>query len=329
MAERARNHAKKGKAMKTVYVDGQHGTTGLEIIGRLEQRTDIELLTITHAQRRDPAVRERLLNEADLVFLCLPDDAARDAVALIRNPETRIIDASTAHRTASGWVYGLPEIAGQRARIAAARRIANPGCYATGFILMLRPLVEKGIVSSTYPVVTYSITGYSGGGKGMIADFQGVDPSQSQTIASRPKNLTLGHKHLPEMTAMTMLAQPPHFLPIVGNFYKGMLVFLPLMKSALCTPADGARIHAVLSEYYAGEPFIKLMPLNDESDLDGGFLSPLGCNDTNRAELFVYEQSGQILVAARFDNLGKGASGAAVQNMNIALGCDETHGLVA
>jgi len=314
--------------MKTVYVDGQHGTTGLEIIGRLEKRTDIELLTIGHEQRRDAGVREKLLNEADLVFLCLPDDAARAAVKLIRNPSTRVIDASTAHRTAPGWVYGLPEIAGQREKIAAAGAIANPGCYATGFILMLRPLVEKGMVQPAYPVVTYSVTGYSGGGKGMIADFEGIDRALVQTIASRAKNLSLGHKHLPEMQAMTMLNEPPHFLPIVGNFYKGMLVFLPLLKSALAKQVSGRDIHEALAAYYAGERFIKLMPLGDASRLDsGGFLSPLGCNDTNRVELFVYEKDGQILLAARFDNLGKGASGAAVQNMNIALGCDEGLGL--
>jgi len=315
-------------AMKSVYVDGQHGTTGLEIMDRLERRTDIELLTIGHEQRRDAGVRERLLNEADLVFLCLPDDAAREAVKLIRNPETRVIDASTAHRTAEGWVYGLPEIAGQREKIAAAHAIANPGCYATGFILMLRPLVEKGIVQSSYPVVTYSVTGYSGGGKGMIADFEGIDQALVQTIASRAKNLTLGHKHLPEMQAMTMLNEPPHFLPVVGNFYKGMLVFLPLIKSALARKVSGRDIHEALAAYYAGERFIRLLPLGDESLLDsGGFLSPLGCNDTNRAEIFVFENAGQILLSARFDNLGKGASGAAVQNMNIALGCDEGQGL--
>lgn len=313
--------------MKTVYVDGQHGTTGLEIMDRLEQRTDLELLTIGHEQRRDAGVRERLLGEADLVFLCLPDDAAQEAVKLIRNPATRVIDASTAHRTASGWVYGLPEIAGQRAKIASAHRIANPGCYATGFILMLRPLVEKDIVARSCPLVTYAVTGYSGGGKGMIADFQGVDQTHVQDIASRPKNLTLGHKHLPEMTAMTMLDQPPHFLPIVGNFYKGMLVFLPLMKSILAKQVNGQDIQNVLAEYYQGERFIRVMPLGDESMLENGFLSPLGCNDTNRAELFVYENADQLLLVARFDNLGKGASGAAVQNMNIALGCDEAQGL--
>lgn len=315
--------------MKTVYVDGQHGTTGLEIIGRLERRADIELLTIAHDQRRDADIRARLLNEADLVFLCLPDDAAREAVALIRNPATRVIDASTAHRTAPSWVYGLPEVAGQRAQIAAAHRIANPGCYATGFILMLRPLIEKGLVPRAYPVVTYAITGYSGGGKGMIADFQGVAAADLQTIASRPKNLTLGHKHLPEMTALTMLDQPPHFLPIVGNFFKGMLVFLPLMRSALPAHVDGACIHETLADYYAGEPFIRLLPLNDEQSLTSGFMSPLGCNDTNRVELSVYAQAGQILVVACLDNLGKGASGAAVQNMNIALGCQEDLGLSA
>jgi N-acetyl-gamma-glutamyl-phosphate reductase len=313
--------------MKTVYVDGQHGTTGLEIINRLEARNDVELIRIPHEKRRDASEREKLLNEADLVFLCLPDDAARDAVSLIKNPKTKIIDASTAHRIAEDWVYGLPEISGQRDKIFKSGRISNPGCYATGFILMLRPLIEKKALSGSYPVVTYSITGYSGGGKGMIADFENVDPENLQEIICRPKNLQMGHKHLPEMQKMTFIENPPHFIPIVGKFYKGMLVFLPVFTDGSSEDISGVKIHEILTEYYADEQFVKVMPLNSDEMLNDGFLSPLGCNDTNRVELFVYENKNQTLIVARLDNLGKGASGAAVQNMNLLFGYEESLGL--
>lgn len=315
--------------MKTVYVDGQHGTTGLEIVHRLEKRTDLELIRISHEKRRDALEREKLLNTADLVFLCLPDTAAREAVAGIKNPLTKVIDASTAHRTLDDWAYGLPEISGQREKIVESKRIANPGCYATGFILMLRPLIENRAILPSYPVVTYSITGYSGGGKGMIADFENIDPEKIPEIACRPKNLLLGHKHLPEMQKMTLLENPPHFLPIVGKFYKGMLVFLPIFTENCAAGICGQKIHQILTEYYANETFVRVMPFNSEALLSDGFLSPLGCNDTNRVDLFVYENQKQILVVARLDNLGKGASGAAVQNMNILLGYAEGFGLIA
>ncbi len=313
--------------MKTVYVDGQHGTTGLEIINRLEARNDIELIRITHEKRRNASDRKKLLNEADLVFLCLPDDAARDSVSLIKNPETRIIDSSTAYRTAEDWVYGLPEISGQREKIFKSGRISNPGCYATGFILMLRPLIEKKVVSPSYPVVTYSITGYSGGGKGMISEFENISQHNLQEIICRPKNLHMGHKHLPEMQKMALIEKQPHFLPIVGNFYKGMLVFLPVFTENCSQGICGKQIHQILADYYDDEQFVKVMDLNNEEKLNNGFLSPLGCNDTNRVELFVYENKEQTLIVARLDNLGKGASGAAVQNMNILFGVEEFLGL--
>jgi len=315
--------------MKTVYVDGQHGTTGLEIINRLETRKDLELIRIPHEKRRDAAEREKLLNGADLVFLCLPDAASRDAVARIKNPETKVIDASTAHRTLDSWVYGLPEIFGQREKITGSKRIANPGCYATGFILILRPLIENRTIHPSSPIVTYAITGYSGGGKGMIADFEKTAAEDIEEIACRPKNLFLGHKHLPEMQKMALLETPPHFLPIVGRFYKGMLVFLPLYPDIFSRNTSGKTIHDILSDYYAGEPFVTVMPFNSEEPLTDGFLSPRGCNDTNRVEIFVYENEKQTLVVARLDNLGKGASGAAVQNMNILFGYEESLGLKA
>ena len=313
--------------MKTVYVDGQHGTTGLEIINRLEARNKVELIRIPHEKRRDASERKKLLNEADLVILCLPDHAARDSVSLINNPKTKIIDSSTAHRTAEDWVYGLPEIFGQREKIFKSGRISNPGCYATGFILMLRPLIEKKALSGAYPVVTYSITGYSGGGKGMISEFENVDPENIQEIICRPKNLQMGHKHLPEMQKMSLIEKQPHFLPIVGKFYKGMLVFLPVFTENCPKGICGKRIHQILNDYYADEQFVKVMDLNNDEKLNDGFLSPLGCNDTNRVELFVYENREQTLIAARLDNLGKGASGAAVQNMNILFGFKESLGL--
>jgi len=313
--------------MKTVYVDGQHGSTGLEILNRLEARNDVELIRIPHEKRRDASERKKLLNEADLVFLCLPDDAARDSVSLIKNPKTKIIDASTAYRTAEDWVYGLPEISGQREKIFKSDRISNPGCYATGFILMLRPLIEKKAILSSYPAVSYSITGYSGGGKGMISEFENISPDNFQETICRPKNMQLGHKHLPEMQKMTLLENPPHFMPIVGKFYKGMLVFLPVFTDNCPKGICGKRIHQILTDYYADEQFVTVMDLNNDEKLNDGFLSPLGCNDTNRIELFVYENKEQTLIAARLDNLGKGASGAAVQNMNILFGFEESHGL--
>ena len=313
--------------MKTVYVDGQHGTTGLEIINRLEARNDVELIRISHEKRRDASERKKLLNGADLVILCLPDDAARDSVSLIKNPKTKIIDSSTAHRTAEDWVYGLPEISGQREKIFKSSRISNPGCYATGFILMLRPLIEKEAISPSYPVVTYSITGYSGGGKGMISEFENVSQNNLQEIICRPKNLQMGHKHLPEMQKMSLLEKQPHFLPIVGKFYKGMLVFLPVYTENCSQGICGKKIHQILNDYYADEQFVNVMDLNNDEKLNDGFLSPLGCNDTNRVELFVYENKDQTLIAARLDNLGKGASGAAVQNMNILFGFEESLGL--
>jgi len=313
--------------MKKIFVDGQHGTTGLEIVERLQHREDLELITIAHEQRRDQEVRRQCLNEADIVFLCLPDDAARESVAMIDNDQTAVIDASTAHRVAPGWVYGIPELRGQREAIGQSKRIANPGCYATGFNVMMRALTDEKLVPGDYAATTYSITGYSGGGKAMIAEYEGTKDIQS--IASRPKNLSLGHKHIPEMTQVSNLVHAPHFLPIVANFYKGMLVFVPLFKHLLPNSVTGESLRQCLVNYYQGEPFIKVLPLNDESSLEDGFLSPLGCNDTNRIDLLVTEKDDQILVSARLDNLGKGASGAAVQNMNILLGVEETTGLSA
>jgi len=310
-----------------IYVDGQEGTTGLRIHEMLARRGDVEVLRIDPDKRKDPAERARLLNASDVAFLCLPDAAAREAVALVTNPATCVIDASTAHRTVAGWTYGLPELcAGQREAIRAGKRIANPGCHASAFTLLLRPLVDAGLVPSATPVTATSITGYSGGGKKMIEQYQaGGDPVLT---APRPYGLTLAHKHLPEMRACTGLARPPVFMPIVANFYKGLAVSVPLHLDSLPAGTTGARLQEALAAHYAGERFVQVMPLGgDPSTVDGGFFDVQACNDTNRADVFVFANDRQALLVCRLDNLGKGASGAAVQAMNVHLGLDEGLGL--
>lgn len=318
-----------------VFVDGQEGTTGLRIHEYLAQRTDIEVLRIDAEQRKDATERARLLNAADVAFLCLPDAASREAASLVTNPGTCLIDASTAHRTAPGWVFGLPELApGQRAAIRGSKRIANPGCHASAFILLMRPLVDAGLVPAHTPVTATSITGYSGGGKTMIRDYEaalmpgGATPAADAPLAApRPYALGLAHKHLPEMVAHTGLSAPPVFMPIVGPFYKGLTVSVPLHLSQLGGAVDAAALHAALQQRYAGERFIRVMPLRDEATLASGFFDVQGCNGTNRVDLFVFASSTQVLLMARLDNLGKGASGAAVQAMNVHLGVDEGLGL--
>jgi N-acetyl-gamma-glutamyl-phosphate reductase len=309
-----------------VFVDGQEGTTGLRIHEYLALRGDIEVLKIDPDKRKDPAERARLLNAADVAFLCLPDAASREAASMVTNPHTCLIDASTAHRTAPGWVFGLPELApGQRDALRQAKRIANPGCHASAFILLLRPLVDAGLVPADAPITATSITGYSGGGKKMIEQYQaGGDPVLE---APRPYGLGLAHKHLPEMTAHTGLAQAPVFMPIVANFYKGLAVSVPLHPEVLPKMMDGARLHDALSERYARERFVRVMPLSDPATLENGFFDVQACNDTNRVDIFVFANERQNLLIARLDNLGKGASGAAVQAMNVHLGKEEGLGL--
>lgn len=311
-----------------VFVDGQEGTTGLRIHEYLAQRTDIEALGIAAERRKDATERARLLNAADVAFLCLPDDAAREAAALVTNPHTCLIDASTAHRTAPDWVFGLPELApGQRERIRAAKRIANPGCHASAFILLLRPLVDAGIVAPDAPISATSITGYSGGGKKMIEQYQrGGD---ARLAAPRPYGLTLEHKHIPEMLQHTGLRAKPLFMPIVGNFYKGLAVSVPLHFNQLAAGSDGPAIQRAFEQRYAGERFIRVMPLSDAATLEGGFFDVMATNDTNHVDIFVFASDSQAILIARLDNLGKGASGAAVQAMNVHLGVDEGLGLQA
>lgn len=311
----------------TVFVDGQEGTTGLRIHEVLSARGDVELLRIDPERRKDAAERARLLNAADVAFLCLPDAAARESAALVTNPRTCVIDASTAHRTAPGWAFGLPELApGQREALRQGKRIANPGCHATAFIVLLRPLVDAGLVPRNCPVSATSITGYSGGGKKMIEQYQAT-PLEPALTSPRPYALGLAHKHLPEMQAHTGLAAPPVFMPVVGNFYQGLAVSVPLHLSQLAPGTTPERVHEALAHRYAGERFVRVQPLRDEAVLADGFFDVQAANGTNRVDVFVFANATQVLLLARLDNLGKGASGAAVQCMNLHLGLDEGLGL--
>jgi N-acetyl-gamma-glutamyl-phosphate reductase len=309
-----------------VFVDGQEGTTGLRIHEYLAQRNDIEVLRIDADRRKDSAERARLLNAADVAFLCLPDAASREAVSLITNPDTCVIDASTAFRTSPGWAFGLPELSpDQRALIRSSKRIANPGCHATAFILLLRPLVDAGLLPPALRVSATSITGYSGGGKKMIDQYQsGGDPRLN---APRPYALGLAHKHLPEMMTHTGLMTTPVFMPIVGPFLKGLAVSVPLHLSQLGGGVTARRLQETLAKRYAGERFIRVMPVHDPATLDSGFFDVQACNDTNQVDIFVFGNDAQAVLMARLDNLGKGASGAAVQAMNVHLGVDEALGL--
>ncbi len=309
-----------------VFVDGQEGTTGLRIHEYLAQRSDIEVLRIDAEQRKNPAERKRLLNAADVAFLCLPDAASREAAAMIDNPNTCLIDASTAHRITPGWAFGLPELAAdQRSKLRESKRIANPGCHASAFILLMRPLVDAGLIPDGMTVSATSITGYSGGGKKMIESYEaGGDHRLS---APRPYALGLAHKHIPEMTRHTGLSRAPIFMPIVGPFYKGLAASVPLALADLKPGTTGQTLQQVLAERYQGERFVRVMPLSDPATLEDGFFDVQACNDSNRVDLFVFASEQQAIVIARLDNLGKGASGAAVQSMNVHLGVDEGLGL--
>lgn len=307
-----------------VYIDGKDGTTGLQIYERLGSRSDIELLLIDEEKRKDPAERKKLLNAADLVFLCLPDAAAVEAVSLIENPATRVIDASTAHRTAPGWTYGYPELsAEQKTAIVRSKRVANPGCHATGLISSVAPLVRLGILPPDYPLTCYSLTGYSGGGKALIAEYE--DPSRDPRHDShRIYGLNLNHKHLPEMQAVCGLTQKPLFSPVLGDFYQGMATTILLHRALLAKPVSGPELRDALAEWYAPCRFVSVAPWGgDEPVLYASALA-----GSNQLKLEVAGSEEHITVTALFDNLGKGASGAAVQNMNLMLGFDEGAGLL-
>jgi N-acetyl-gamma-glutamyl-phosphate reductase len=306
-----------------IYVDGQEGTTGLKIHEHLAQRQDVETLRIDPEKRKNPAERRKLLNAADLVFLCLPDAASREAVALIDNPKTKVIDASTAFRTDPAWAYGLPELSSaHRQKIKTATRIANPGCHASAFLLAVAPLVAAGIVRREALLTCYSLTGYSGGGKKMIAAYQAPDRPAALS-APRPYALKLAHKHLPEMQHLAGLAQPPLFTPVVCDIYIGLCVTTFLPPAALAAPAAPAEIREHLAGHYVGEKFIQVLPFDPEAAFDNGAFDITACNNTNRADLAVVGHDDQIALLCRLDNLGKGASGAAIQSMNLALNFQE------
>lgn len=306
--------------MKTkVYIDGQNGTTGLQIYDRIGQREDLELLRIPEELRHDPNERKKYLNSADIVFLCLPDEGAREAVSFIDNPNVRVIDASTAHRTNPDWTYGYPELSkAQREAIRTSKRVANPGCHATGFISTTAPLVAMGVLPKDYPMSCYSLTGYSGGGKKMIAEYEAEGRSK---LLNAPGiyGLNLQHKHLPEMQTVTGLAYPPVFMPVVDDYYKGMATTIMLQNRLLPGQPSAEEICTKLADYYRDEHFVSVVPFGEnDSKLYANKLA-----GTNRLEIVVCGHEEQTTVTAVFDNLGKGASGAAVQNMNIMLGLPE------
>ncbi|KMY86151.1 N-acetyl-gamma-glutamyl-phosphate reductase [Candidatus Paraburkholderia calva] len=311
-----------------VFVDGQEGTTGLRIFEYLSERRDIEVLRIEEAKPKDIEERRRLINKSDVTFLCLPDVASHESVSLVApdNQRTVMIDASTAFRTDDSWAYGLPELTrAQRERLRTAKRIAVPGCHASAFMLSLKPLVAGGLVPAEFDSHAYSITGYSGGGKKMIAEYEaGGDP---RLAGPRAYGLGLTHKHLPEMAAHTGLKRTPIFTPIVGPFLKGLAVTTYFSPDQLTRKTKPQDVRDMLAEYYNNEPFIRVMPFDAESNLEAGFFDVQACNDTNRVDIFVFGNDKRFVTVARLDNLGKGASGAAIQCMNLAIGANEEAGL--
>ena len=308
---------------KRVFIDGSAGTTGLRIRERLAQREDIELVILPEELRKDTEARRKALNEADVAFLCLPDAAAVEAVELVSNPETVIIDTSTAHRTAEGWEYGFPELAGRRERIAASKRIANPGCHASGFVALVEPLVRGRLITVNERLTAFSLTGYSGGGKKMIADYETAGTNLH--IGGRQYALGQKHKHLPEMAKICGLVNAPCFSPIVVPHLSGMEVTVPLFASQFREPVTIERVKGVYREYYAKGGLVRFV--DDPAAAEGGFLSSAGLSGRDDLEVSVYGNDERMVLVSRFDNLGKGASGAAIQNMNIVLGCAEEEGL--
>jgi len=312
-----------------IFIDGAAGTTGLEIRERLAGRAEFALVQLSDAERKDVKARAAALNDADIVILCLPDEAARDAVAMIENPKVRVIDASSAHRTAPGWVFGFPEMEpGQYERIAQAGRVSNPGCYSTGFLALVRPLVRAGLIPAGWPVSVNAVSGYSGGGKAMIEEFEdAASPRYVKTVV-RSYALTLAHKHVPEMKVHAGLSHPPIFAPSVGRYYRGMIVEVPLPLWALPGKPATLAVHEVLREAYRGRPLVEVGALTDGIMMPS--LDAEALKLTNGMKLYVFgnDKHGQVRLAAVLDNLGKGASGAAVQNLNLMCGLPETAGLV-
>lgn len=307
-----------------IFIDGSEGTTGLRIHERFQNRDDIQLLTISSELRKDAAERARLINESDFTFLCLPDAAAREAVSMIDNDHVRIIDPSTAHRTEPSWAYGFPELSSEhRSAIVTGNRVAVPGCHASGFVSLVYPLVAHGVLSPDAPVSSFSLTGYSGGGKKMIADYEGENRSV-ELDAPREYALSQQHKHLKEMKAICGLNKAPLFSPIVADYYSGMLVSVPLFGEFLHGIDTPEQLHELLCDHYAGQKFVRVMPFGAEGS---GMLSGNRRSGWDGMEIFVSGNPERMVLSASFDNLGKGASGAAIQCLNLMMGCDEAKGL--
>lgn len=309
--------------MIEVFIDGSQGTTGLRIDERFAARADVRVSRIPERFRKDASARKDYLNAADVAFLCLPDDAAREAAALVENPRTKIIDASTAHRVEKGWAYGFPELsAAHREKIAEGTRIAVPGCHASGFVALVYPLVSAGILSDRYPFVCHSLTGYSGGGKKMIAEYES-EGRNALLDAPRQYGISQTHKHLPEMTAVCGLVRPPVFCPVVSDFYSGMEVTVPVLGDVARVTLK--KVHAALADHYAGSKMVKVAPLGEFGDM----ISAARMKGRDDMTVVVAGNDDRILLVSLFDNLGKGASGAAVQCMNVAFGLEESTGLIA
>ena len=311
-----------------VYIDGHAGTTGIRIRDWLRGRDDLEVLDLPEAARKDPSARRARVAEADVAVLCLPDDAAREAAAWAAASGTRVVDASTAHRVAESWIYGLPELdAGRRTFIGSAERVSNPGCYPSGFLLLVRPLVDGGLLAPDAALSVHALSGYSGGGRALIERWESPESGLGSLPFEAPYALERTHKHVPEMTRYAGLVREPQFLPAVGPFRCGMRVRVPVPAGEFA--GGGARVHEALADRYTDEPFVRVAPLT-ETPRDEWALDPRACNGTNRIDLHVYPHpSGHVLLAAILDNLGKGASGVAVQNLNLMLGLDERAGLPA
>ena len=311
-----------------VYIDGQEGTTGLKILERFEGRNDIELLRISEDKRKDSAERARLINMSDYTFLCLPDDAAREAVSFVDNDHVRIIDASTAHRTNPAWAYGFPELSPEhREKIRTSNRVAVPGCYASGFASIVYPLVKNGIIPADFPVFAYATSGYSGAGKKAIAVYEG-DDKPFEFNSPRQYALSQQHKHLPEMKAVSGLEYTPMFNLMVCDYFSGMVVSVPVQTRTLPKKFTAEQIHDMYAKHYRGANMIEVMPLMSADEQKSFFLASNTLSGQNKMQVFVFGNDEQILLCSRLDNLGKGASGAAVQCLNIMMGIDETTGLV-
>lgn len=311
--------------MTKIFIDGREGTTGLKIVERFENRSDIQLLAIDEAKRKDPAERKKLINSADVCFLCLPDQAAKESVSLVESTNVKIIDTSTAHRTEAGWSYGFPELSeDHRNAIKNGNRISVPGCHASGFNSIVFPLTSCGVMPKDYPIVCFSVTGYSGAGKGTIAIYES-DDRNPEFGSPRQYALTQNHKHLKEMKAVSNLSIDPIFNPIIADYYSGMVVSVPIFTNLLTKKCTMTEIHAVFANHYKNSKMIQVMPLGIENEI-----SMIGSNNLSgkdNMEIFIFGNDDRVVVASRFDNLGKGASGAAIQCLNIMLGLDEATGL--